>query len=84
MFGFIPIARPSLMLASLLGLAACHEPDASDPFADEIVAFTPAEDSSFGHDRLPDIVLGAPGGSLDGASLGCDGEIVLRSAQCPP
>jgi hypothetical protein len=81
MFGFIPIARRSLVLASTLGLAACQEPDAGDPFADEVVAFTPAEDSSFGHDRLPDIVLGEPGGSLDVASLGCEGEIVLRFAE---
>lgn len=76
MFSPVHARRSSLLLASML--AACSEPEASDLFADEVVAFTPAEGSSFGHDRLPDIVLGEPGGSLDVASLGCDGEIVLR------
>jgi hypothetical protein len=73
-------ARSSLLLASSLALAAC-ESEPSDPFADEVVSFAPTEGSSFGHDRLPDIVLGPPGGSLDVASLGCDGEIVLGFAE---
>jgi hypothetical protein len=74
------VPRSSLALATMAALAACVEPEPEDPFADEVVAFMPAEGSSFGHDRLPDIVLGSPGGALDVATLGCDGEIVLRFA----
>jgi hypothetical protein len=54
-----------------------------DAFADCIDAFSPAPGVDFGHDELPDIVLGppviaAPGmGSLDVASLGCGGRITL-------
>jgi len=67
------------MLVVMLALVACSEPESSeDPFADEVVAFTPGPDSNFGHDRLPEIVLGPPGGSLDVASLGCGGEIIVR------
>jgi hypothetical protein len=72
------MARSLVLACSLLALADCSEPESEDPFADEVVAFAPAADSSFGHDRLPDIVLGAPGGALDVATLGCGGEIVLR------
>ncbi|MBC8073460.1 MAG: cell surface protein, partial [Deltaproteobacteria bacterium] len=54
-----------------------------DAFADCIDAIAPAPGIDFGHDQLPDIVLGppliaAPGmGSLDVASLGCGGRITL-------
>jgi hypothetical protein len=61
---------------SMLG---CETQDvSSDPFADAVVEFTPAELSNFNHDRLPEIVLGAPGGLYDVASLGCEGSIVLE------
>lgn len=56
---------------------------ARDPFADCVVAFDPAEPAGFGHDALPDIVLGPPqgagpdAGGTDVASLGCGGTIVL-------
>src|SRR5690554_4483123 len=61
-------------------LNACEsEPELDDhAYADEVVTFDPAEGTSFGHDRLPEIVLGPPGGFFDVASLGCGGEIVLR------
>lgn len=58
-----------------------------DPFADCVESFRPGEGASFGHDALPDIVLGAPGGgdahvgSLDVASLGCGGQITLSFAE---
>lgn len=54
-----------------------------DPYADCIEAFVPGPDAAFGHDALPDIVLGAPmpneagGGSMHVASLGCGGSITL-------
>jgi len=54
-----------------------------DAFADCVDAFAPAPGIGFGHDALPDIVLGAPvvpasgSGSTDVASLGCDGRITL-------
>jgi hypothetical protein len=70
--------RTGLLAATLALLAACSEPDTGgDPYADELVDFTPGPGASFGHERLPDIVLGPPGGSLDVATLGCEGEIVL-------
>ncbi len=68
----------SLALLVPLALTACSEPEPNDPFADEVVAFEPAQGSTFAHDRLPEIVLGPPRGSLDVASLGCGGEIRLR------
>ncbi|RMG98160.1 MAG: cell surface protein [Deltaproteobacteria bacterium] len=55
----------------------------SDPFADCVARFEPAAGVSFGHDALPDVVLGPPvgggaaGGGMDVASLGCGGRIVL-------
>jgi hypothetical protein len=66
----------SLSLALAVGCAS--EPEASEPFVDAIVEFTPAEATSFGHERLPEIVLGPPGGYSDVASLGCEGMIVLE------
>ena len=53
------------------------------PYATEVVAFEPGEGAGFGADKMPDIVLGPPGGgtttsgSLDVVSLGGGGEIVL-------
>lgn len=63
---------------------ACPERDASDPFADCVDAFHPG-DASFGHDQLPEIVLGPPRGAgelggMDVASLGCGGSITLYFA----
>jgi hypothetical protein len=51
----------------------------SDPFADCVEEFAPAEGVSFGHDRLPDVVLGPPHGppGTEVASLGCGGRITL-------
>jgi hypothetical protein len=64
-----------LVIASMAACAAAeHDGDA---FADELVRFSPAAETMFGHDRLPEIVLGPPGGLYDVASLGCGGEIVL-------
>jgi hypothetical protein len=48
-----------------------------------VVSFTPGTGASFGHDAMPDVVLGPPqgGGDLRGStdvvSLGAGGEIVL-------
>ena len=56
---------------------------AADPFADEVVSFTPGAGAGFGADMLPGIVLGPPvgagatEGSLDVLSLGNGGTIVL-------
>jgi len=55
----------------------------ADAFADCVEAFVPGDDASFGHDQLPDVVLGPPvagpggGGSTDVVSLGCGGSITL-------
>jgi hypothetical protein len=51
----------------------------SDPFADCVDDFSPAPEVSFGHDRLPEVVLGPPFGppGMDVASLGCGGRITL-------
>jgi hypothetical protein len=65
-------------LALALCVGCASEPDGGDPFADAVVEFMPAEDTMFGHDRLPEIVLGPPGGLADVASLGCEGTIVLE------
>lgn len=62
-------------------LGDCIADPTDAPFADCIDAFEPAEDAGFGHDQLPDIVLGPPqgdpGGSKHVASLGCGGRITL-------
>lgn len=61
----------------------CAPSDHDDPFADCVEDFSPAEDVSFGHDELPEVVFGPPmpdeagGGSLDVVSLGCGGGITL-------
>jgi hypothetical protein len=65
----------SFVLAAVCACAAA-EPE-GDAYADEVVSFSPAAETMFGHDRLPEIVLGPPGGIYDVASLGCGGEIVL-------
>lgn len=70
--------RTLLALSLPLCVACTGEDDAEDPFADDVVEFVAAEETVFGHDRLPDIVLGPPGGTLDVASLGCEGTIVLE------
>jgi len=55
----------------------------SDPFADRVVSFTPGPGASFGHDKMPGVVLGAPqgggvkAGGLDVVALGKGGAIVL-------
>jgi hypothetical protein len=75
-----PLAHALAVLVLVLPIACIAEegPGGSDPFADEVVAFTPAPGASFGHDKLPEVVLGPPGGTFDVATLGCEGEIVLR------
>jgi hypothetical protein len=66
-----------------LGDCADREPASTDPFADCVEAFSPAGSASFGHDALPDVVLGPPEGggqykqSTDVASLGCGGSITI-------
>lgn len=60
-----------------------------DGFATCVAAFEPSAPASFGHDELPDIVLGPPqppeaGGTMDVASLGCDGRITLGFADGVP
>jgi hypothetical protein len=57
--------------------------DASDPFADCVDELVAEGGVTFGHDALPDIVLGPPMGkgehmgSMHVASLGCGGSITL-------
>ena len=59
------------------------EGEAGDPWVDCVDVFEPAEGVSFGHDAMPEIVLGPSqgGGELMGgthtASLGCGGSITL-------
>lgn len=75
----IPIPVLVLLVSTCQALACVEdEPEGdADAWADRVVAFEPAADSDFGHDGLPDVVLGPPGGTLDVASLGCGGSIVL-------
>jgi hypothetical protein len=68
----------ALALVPALPLGCASEPDAGDPYADHVVEFEPAEASMFGHENMPDVVLGPPGGLSDVASLGCEGMIVLE------
>lgn len=75
----MPQARRSLLALMLTSFIGCaDERDMSDPYADAIVELDAAESGVFGHDQLPDIVLGPPGGTFDVASLGCEGTIVLE------
>lgn len=63
------------------GGASANEPN---PFITNVISFSPGENASFGHDRLPDIVKGPPKGagackgSLDTVSLGDNGEITVE------
>ena len=55
-----------------------------NPWADEVVSFTPGPGAGYGQDQLPQVVLGPPygagdsAGSTDVLSLGDEGEIVLE------
>ncbi len=75
---------PALLALLSLSLALAQPTHAQDPFIDAVASFTPGIGAGFGADMLPDIVLGPPRGaglvlgSLDVASLGADGVIVLR------
>ena len=57
--------------------------DAGDPFADEVVRFTPGAGAGFGQSAMPGVVLGPPhgaganAGSTDVVSLGREGVIEL-------
>lgn len=73
--------RARICAAGLVGaLVACEGPEAveGDAYADALVRFDPAPDSYFGHELLPEVVLGPPGGMYDVASLGCEGSIVVE------
>jgi hypothetical protein len=58
-------------------------PLGTDPFADRVESFEPALGASFGHEDMPEVVLGQPegrgasAGSMDVASLGEGGSLVL-------
>ncbi len=73
-FAIAVVSTAALVSASVL---------AQDPFADEVVSFTPGTGAGFGADKLPAIVLGPPvgagatEGSLDVLSLGNNGTVVL-------
>jgi hypothetical protein len=64
-------------------VGGCPDAPSADPFIPCVDAFEPASDASFGHDALPDIVLGPPHGaqgadaSVDVVSLGCGGRITV-------
>jgi hypothetical protein len=76
--------KTRLALAAAAWLVAAVAANAQDPFADEIVSFTPGTNAGFGQDELPGIVLGPPfgaggaQGSLHTLSLGNGGEVVMR------
>jgi hypothetical protein len=73
------MSKRFVVVLALASFAGCtSEQGAGDPFADGVVEFSPAEGTVFGHDELPEIVLGPPGGTTDVASLGCEGTIVLE------
>lgn len=60
----------------------CPEGSGDDRWADCVEAFEPGPEAGFGHDAMPEVVLGPPvleggGGSLDVASLGCGGMLTL-------
>ncbi len=67
-------------------ICADRDADEHDAFIDCVESFAPAPgDVTFGHDRLPTVLLGPPkgGGTLGGTdvvSLGCGGEITLYFA----
>jgi hypothetical protein len=70
--------RRQIGLALSLCVGCAIDPDVGDPYADGVVEFDPADATMFGHEHLPEIVLGPPGGLTDVASLGCEGTIVLE------
>lgn len=89
--------RPSALLGGLLIAGACAPPSSvletgaastTDPFADEVISFTPGDGAGFGQDLLPGVVLGPPvgagdrAGSTDVLSFGEGGEIVLAFHDC--
>ncbi|MBV1860655.1 MAG: cell surface protein [Nannocystaceae bacterium] len=60
----------------------CPQGDQGDAWADCVEAFEPGTEAAFGHDALPEVVLGPPmppasGGSMYVVSLGCGGSITL-------
>lgn len=82
----------SLILSSLLFASTSCGDDPVDgpqvdevlnPYASEVVGYTPGEGAGYGQDKMPDVVLGGPkgkgtnAGSLAVLSLGKGGEIVL-------
>lgn len=80
-----PVAVPGELPAN----GACLDRGTTPGFATCVDAFVPTAPASFGHDAMPDIVLGAPmppaaGGSTDVASLGCGGTITLGFADGVP
>lgn len=81
---------PAIVCAALtLACGAADEPDVDrlgecpsvsgerDAFVDCVIEFSPAEETNYNHDLLPDVVLGPPAGSFDVVSLGCGGSITL-------
>ena len=87
------MSGPRLSLVVIVALAGCAgderpEPEENDvdcdPFAVDVVSFSPGEHAGFGSDRFPQIVFGPPGGgedgggSLDVLSLGVGGSIVVE------
>ncbi len=87
------LARSMLLLVvSLGGFTGCSGSASDDPavdllkpppYAESVELFQPGEAAGYNQAKLPDIVLGPPqgkgnsAGSLDVASLGAHGEIVL-------
>lgn len=78
--------RPTFVLAMVLAGCQAAEPAKQrpdDPFADRVVAFEPGPGGTFGHNKLPAVVLGPPkgngaaAGGLDVVSLGAGGQIVV-------
>ncbi|HFE45678.1 MAG TPA: cell surface protein [Nannocystis exedens] len=62
-----------------------QDADRHDAFIDCVESFEPAPSATFGHERMPEVVLGPPQGagalgSTDVVSLGCGGEITLYFA----
>lgn len=81
---------PEPVAGEPFAVGPCIDRGTTAGFATCVESFAPAAAASFGHDALPDIVLGAPqppdsgGGSLDVASLGCGGSITLGFAVAAP
>lgn len=83
-----PRERPDPVPGEPAVTGACA--DAEPGFATCVASFDPSASVSFGHDEMPDIVLGPPqppesgAGTLDVASLGCGGRITLGFANGVP